>query len=527
MTKISKNLGLVSAIHIGTSNPSNIYQIWYNLGDGLHYYYNTSTLTWIPLSSAVGGATLEETLGNGPYTNGSDIKISTASGDSIVYVNAAGTKSISLFANPTLGNFTQTYQDKSGTIALLSDINNTNIYNSNGTIGTGRITTITDTIDFNGGQFRTQNGYWQGTAKILYINPNSTFDCLFVGQNSGNNTMTGDQNTGVGKYALGVNTTGSQNTAIGWKTLENTTTGYVNTAIGSTALQFNTTGWGNIAIGTAALQFNTIALGNIAIGRSVLQFNTTANFNIGIGDLALNSNTTGNTNVAIGANSLTTNTTGVANTSIANNTLLSNTTGSYNIAIGYGASQYGTTASFNSVIGRHALLTNITGSENTVIGYAAMDSCGSNVNRNTAIGNNSLRYTTSDYNVAIGFDSALNNTSGGKNTAIGYQSFYTNTVGSSNVALGAYAGYYETGSNKLFIDNAQRASEADGREKALVYGIFDAAVANQRLNINASVGIGGGIANGTSVLNIANLPTSAVGLVTGDVWNNLGILTIV
>jgi hypothetical protein len=35
------------------------------------------------------------------------------------------------------------------------------------------------------------------------------------------------------------------------------------------------------------------------------------------------------------------------------------------------------------------------------------------------------------------------------------------------------------------------------------------------------------VVKGNGVLNAANLPTSAAGLVTGDIWNNLGILTIV
>jgi hypothetical protein len=51
------------------------------------------------------------------------------------------------------------------------------------------------------------------------------------------------------------------------------------------------------------------------------------------------------------------------------------------------------------------------------------------------------------------------------------------TISSSgNVAIGANAGYYETGSSKLFIDNDPRVDEADGRAKALVYGIFAATV---------------------------------------------------
>jgi len=131
MVKISKNLGIVSAIHIGTTAPTNIYLLWYNISDGFHYYFDTITEGWVKLKSEGGGEGLSATLAIENITDGNDIKISTASGDSIVFVNAAQTRSISLVANPSVGNFTQTFQDKSGTIALTSDIPGT-LYTGSG-----------------------------------------------------------------------------------------------------------------------------------------------------------------------------------------------------------------------------------------------------------------------------------------------------------------------------------------------------------------------------------------------------------
>jgi hypothetical protein len=55
------------------------------------------------------------------------------------------------------------------------------------------------------------------------------------------------------------------------------------------------------------------------------------------------------------------------------------------------------------------------------------------------------------------------------------------------VFVGNAAGAHETGSNSLYIDNAPRASEADAKVKALVYGVFDAAVANQSLAVNGTL----------------------------------------
>jgi hypothetical protein len=40
------NLGIIKAIHVGATAPSNTVMLWYNTGDDLHYYYNLDTTTW-------------------------------------------------------------------------------------------------------------------------------------------------------------------------------------------------------------------------------------------------------------------------------------------------------------------------------------------------------------------------------------------------------------------------------------------------------------------------------------------------
>lgn len=278
------------------------------------------------------------------------------------------------------------------------------IYSGSGTVPTNTVATLTDSFTFSNGQvniigsgatsattsFLVQNsgasemfsvrddgrvssrdGYWQGALKILYINPNTTTGNLFVGESSGNTTMTGVSNTSIGYNSLLTNTTGNNNIAVGYQSLY--------------------------------------------------------------------ANTIGNANISIGYQSLYNNTSGVSNIAIGHQSLYTNNTGGQNTILGYQS------ASSNTI-----------GSGNVVVGYQAM-----------------------------GF-----NTSGNNNTVIGREALYNNITGISNVAIGLQAGYYETGSNKLFIDNTARADEADGRAKALIYGIFDAAVANQRLTINGSVGIG-------------------------------------
>jgi len=49
MTLVSKNLGLVRAIHSGLTAPSNIKMLWYNENVNLQYYYNTGSSQWEPL----------------------------------------------------------------------------------------------------------------------------------------------------------------------------------------------------------------------------------------------------------------------------------------------------------------------------------------------------------------------------------------------------------------------------------------------------------------------------------------------
>lgn len=105
---------------------------------------------------------------------------------------------------------------------------------------------------------------------------------------------------------------------------------------------------------------------------------------------------------------------------------------------------------------------------------------------NTGIGANNLDdITTGYYNTSVGDNGLVSLTTGYGNTSIGVSTGNSLTTGNLNVFLGYKAGYYETGSNKLFIDNATRANEADGRVKALIYGVFDAAPADQTLTVNA------------------------------------------
>lgn len=91
--------------------------------------------------------------------------------------------------------------------------------------------------------------------------------------------------------------------------------------------------------------------------------------------------------------------------------------------------------------------------------------------------------TEGNNNTWIGIGAGRQNGGGANMTGVGSECFRQGG-GSGGVGLGKQAGYYETGSNKLFIDNTSRASESDGRLKALIYGVFAADPDDQLVRVN-------------------------------------------
>lgn len=221
--------------------------------------------------------------------------------------------------------------------------------------------------------------------------------------------------------------------SLGYGAMENNT-GYANTAIGPQAMAANTTGLRNVAIGTNTMQANTIGVRNVAIGVHASNQNMEASDVVAVGYGALFSNLA-NKNTAVGAWSL-----------------YNNTTGQNNTATGYFALRYHTTGANNTANGSMALQDLTTGNFNTAVGYGAI----SNV-------------TTKNFNTAIGFNALSSCVSGEK-----------------NIAIGASSGQYETGSNKLFIDNNGRTDEATARIGSLIYGEMSAVVSDQYITFNAN-----------------------------------------
>ena len=141
---------------------------------------------------------------------------------------------------------------------------------------------------------------------------------------------------------------------------------------------------------------------------------------------------------------------GIYNTAIGNNVFMENTSGSMNAAIGYRALGENTTGSNNTALGAFSGASNTVGSQNTSLGHYAgtfVSSGSSNVLVGAQAGAGSGPHAKAE-NVMVGAAAgALNH-------------------GDGNLFLGFNAGYYESGSDRLYIENSDSSSP-------LIYGEFD------------------------------------------------------
>ncbi|MEO6167735.1 MAG: tail fiber domain-containing protein [Chitinophagales bacterium] len=262
---------------------------------------------------------------------------------------------------------------------------------------------------------------------------------VFVGNESGNTTMTGVYNSALGGNTLTSNTTGNYNSAFGNNALSGNTTGDYNSSFGRNALSQNTVGDYNSSFGYTALTSNTTGYNNSAFGANALKWNSTGVQNSAFGNGALYENNTGGYNSAFG--------------SVA---LYDNFTGSHNSAFGNGALTYNTTGSYNSAFGDEALSSNTTGSENAALGRQALSNNTIGI-KNVAVGNQAgIGNTSGNYNSFVGYDAGGSNTTGSQNTYIGYS-----TEGSGNTFTNVVGIGYQltnTASNQARIGNSSTTS---------------------------------------------------------------------
>ena len=315
----------------------------------------------------------------------------------------------------------------------------------------------------------------------------------------------GNQNTAIGNLSLYYNTTGNANTATGYGSLNKNITGDQNCTAGAYSSYNNTSGNANIILGYQSDYYNDGGSSNTIIGYQAGRTTSThsKSGNIFLGYQA-GYNETGDNKLYIENSNSDTPLIGgdfdddevyingtikiTGGTPGADKVLTSDEDGNAT----WEASQVGVTEindlsdgksdgssvfigtnaglnddgsnNRNTATGIEALKANITGANNTAVGYNALirNTTG---HQNTAIGVDALRRnTTGSYNVGLGYGANNYNSEGSYNTAVGFEAgrggTYQNSSG--NIFLGYKAGYSETGSNKLYIENSNSSAPLIG-----------------------------------------------------------------
>lgn len=220
----------------------------------------------------------------------------------------------------------------------------------------------------------------------------------FVGNNTGNFTLTGGNNVGIGASALTSVTSGAQNTIIGVAAGDAITSTSDNTAVGYAAMSALTTvGVRNVAIGHSSMASATDGDDNVAIGWNSMASNQGGDQSVAIGSQSLDAQTTGTRNTAVGFASLTTLSTSVDNIGVGYSSLAAVSTGNgCNVGIGSSAGQSITIGDYNTAIGHQVLSSLNTGTQNCAMGRLGLSNVTTGAN-NIGIGEQvGSAYTTSE-----------------------------------------------------------------------------------------------------------------------------------
>lgn len=139
-----------------------------------------------------------------------------------------------------------------------------------------------------------------------------------------------------------------------------------------------------------------------------------------------------------------------------------------NIAIGFEAMKNPYDGNYNVAVGHNANYWSVYSDKNVAIGYNALkahgpiDGTGVNNDDNVAVGFEALKNTfcAQNRNVAVGSQALL----GGayNSVGVGYQTGFNGNSQTGNIFLGHQAGYSETTSNKLYIENTNSSTPLIG-----------------------------------------------------------------
>lgn len=143
--------------------------------------------------------------------------------------------------------------------------------------------------------YLTSTLYLQGSRYLSMEGTNN-----FFGTNAGNPSISGSDNTAIGKTALANNTSGHWNTAAGAEAMYLNSGGYTNASFGYRSMFANTGGSFNSSFGGLALSSLSIGQGNTVVGTNAMHGQTSGNDNVVVGHYG-GQNFSGNNNSFLGA----------------------------------------------------------------------------------------------------------------------------------------------------------------------------------------------------------------------------------
>jgi hypothetical protein len=262
--------------------------------------YSTSTATVLSVLDSGGVETAKITgVGEAKFTGTTRaLAIYNTSGFETAYVTGAGDAFFNSISGPLTVNLTGPVTSVGNATTIVGPIPAVSLSGTISGAGNQINNVVIGTTSPLAGAFTSLSASTTlGVTGVSTLTGGAVVQGLTVGL--GANAVS--SNTAFGVNALSDPTlSGTNNTAIGRFALQSNTVNGNNVAVGSNSLQSNTNGDSNTAIGTSALTANSIGLYNTALGTSAL-FLTTGDSNIGIGQNAGSSLTTGSNNTIIGS----------------------------------------------------------------------------------------------------------------------------------------------------------------------------------------------------------------------------------
>ena len=184
--------------------------------------------------------------------------------------------------------------------------------------------------------------------------------------------------------------------------------------------------------------------------------------------------------------------------------------------------------SSNVALGFQSLINNTTGDNNVAIGSYGQKTNTTGAS-NVSVGNNALEYNNANNNTAIGLGSLNQNTTGFNNVGLGLLSLQLNTIGYLNTAIGTTSlNQNTTGNQNTAIGNSSLYQNTTGNQNTAIGN--DAQTLNSNNSNSIIIGANAtGLGSNTTVIGNSSTVTSAIygrlllGTTTDDGVNRLQV----